>query len=594
MRCSSVVAGLLLIAIVSPVPAWSGDNGVTGRVELAAEARLRRPVAMAWSPDRSALLVANSRTGTISVLDVETLGVTREVPVGERLAAMVQVPGTNSYLLLDDVAHQLLVVRWIDWNLEVTSRQPVPHFPYRVAVDTGNGSCYVTSRWTRQLTRFHLRFDGSGDSSALTLQRDGDVVLPFPAGELLPLTDHGSVVVAHAFGGDIAVVDSDDMSVRHVHRLPDHNIRSIARTRNGEQLLMSCQRLNPLARGDFDDLDWGILLTNGVRVVDVDDLLDSGCDLAETSEIESMKIPSDAAGDPGPILIHPRGRMLICLSGVAEVAIGGEDFIAMDRHEVGERPVAAAVSQDGERFYVAGMLSDTVTVLDLSGPLWRRTIPLGPPAELTAADRGEVLFYDARLSHDLWMSCHSCHADGHTVDRIVDTLGDGDYGAPKRIPSLLGVARTGPWAWNGRKPRLEDQVRMSVARTLHGVPLDDEQVADLTTFLETLELPDLPPLEDDSESVARGREVFAQAGCAECHAGPDYTSADAYDVGLIDEQGRSRFNPPSLRGVSLRSAWLHDARATTLESIFVEHGHPRAGAVDQADLADLLAFLRSL
>ncbi|MFG0332378.1 MAG: cytochrome c peroxidase [Maioricimonas sp. JB049] len=593
MRCSSVAVGLMLI-VASSVPAWSGEKDSTGPERLAPEARLRRPVAMAWTPDRSALLVANSRTGSVSVLNVETLEVTGEFAVGEHIVAMVPVPDSDTYLLLDDLKHQLLVARWDDGRLQVTSRQPVPAFPYRVAVDAENRACYVTSRWTRRLTQFRLQVDSGNDARTVTLERTGEVTLPFPAGELLPLPDHEAVVVAHAFGGDLAVVHSGAMVIQHVHRLPDHNIRSMVRTRDGGELLLSCQRLNPLARGDFDDLDWGILLTNGVRVVNAADLLDPKCDLAAASEIESMKIPSDAAGDPGPILIHPRGRMLICLSGVSEVAIGGEDFIAMDRHEVGERPVAAAVSRDGERFYVAGMLSDTVTVLDLTGPLWRRTIRLGPPAKLTAAARGELLFYDARQSHDLWMSCHSCHTDGHTVDRIVDTLGDSDYGAPKRIPSLLGVARTGPWAWNGRMRRLEDQVRMSVAKTLHGVPLNDDQTRDLTAFLETLELPDLPTAIGDSGSVARGREVFASSGCAECHAGPEYTSADVYDVGLIDEQGRSRFNPPSLRGVSLQSAWLHDARATTLESVFVEHEHPRASAVDKADLADLLAFLRSL
>ena len=100
------------------------------------------------------------------------------------------------------------------------------------------------------------------------------------------------------------------------------------------------------------------------------------------------------------------------------------------------------------------------------------TISLGPRPEPTAADRGERLFYSAKLSHDGWMSCHSCHTDGHTNSLLSDTLGDGSYGAPKRVPSLLGVAATGPWTWTGSIARLEDQVRKSIATTMHGTEAD--------------------------------------------------------------------------------------------------------------------------
>ena len=53
---------------------------------------------------------------------------------------------------------------------------------------------------------------------------------------------------------------------------------------------------------------------------------------------------------------------------------------------------------------------------------------------MTAADRGERLFFDGRLSHDGWLSCQSCHTDGHTNNALADTLGDGSFGAAKRLP----------------------------------------------------------------------------------------------------------------------------------------------------------------
>ena len=87
------------------------------------------------------------------------------------------------------------------------------------------------------------------------------------------------------------------------------------------------------------------------------------------------------------------------------------------------------------------------------------------------------------------MSCHSCHSDGHTNNLVSDTLGDGSYGTPKRVPSLLGVATTEPWTWTGSVTRLDDQVRNSIATTMHGTKLLDSQIGDLTAYLTSLAPP---------------------------------------------------------------------------------------------------------
>ena len=205
--------------------------------------------------------------------------------------------------------------------------------------------------------------------------------------------------------------------------------------------------------------------------------------------------------------------------------------------------------------YVADSLDDTISVVEIATGLRPATIALGPRPEPTAADRGERLFSSAKLSHDGWMSCHSCHTDGHTNSLLSDTLGDGSYGAPKRVPSLLGVAATGPWTWTGSIARLEDQIRKSITTTMHGAKPTDEQVTDLAAYLSSLappspEVAGIAPA--DASAVARGREVFESRKCASCHVPPEYTSPERYDVGLHDEVGNREFNPPSLRGVSRR------------------------------------------
>jgi cytochrome c peroxidase len=254
-----------------------------------------------------------------------------------------------------------------------------------------------------------------------------------------------------------------------------------------------------------------------------------------------------------------------------------------------------AISPDSSTLYVANRLDGTLSVIDLPTGLFRALVTLGPRPEPTAAEHGERLFFDARLSHDGWLSCHSCHSDGHSSGGGSDTLGDGGFGAPKRIPSLLGAGRTGPWGWLGGFERLDDQVRQSIASTMQGAKPSEAAVADLVAYLQSLEVPaPLATATVDGSAVERGREIFRARKCAECHEPPLYTTPGTYDVGLDDEVGHKRFNPPSLLGVGRREPLLHDGRAQTLEDVFSRHGHPRNSEFSPREIADLAAFLKAL
>jgi mono/diheme cytochrome c family protein len=224
---------------------------------------------------------------------------------------------------------------------------------------------------------------------------------------------------------------------------------------------------------------------------------------------------------------------------------------------------------------------------------------LGPAPEPTPADRGEELFFDRSLSGDHRTSCHSCHALGHTTYQLADTLGDDTTDTPKRIPTLLGTRLTDPWAWNGKQRDLTEQVRKSLETTLHAKDFTPQHVGDLVAYLHTLESPPplQPPTDDpaDKAQLVRGENVFQSLGCAKCHVPPlTYTSPDAYDVGLTDEKGLAKFNPPSLRGISQGYTFFHDGRAKSLEEVFTVHGHMLDRALSDTELSDLLRFLRSL
>jgi cytochrome c peroxidase len=144
---------------------------------------------------------------------------------------------------------------------------------------------------------------------------------------------------------------------------------------------------------------------------------------------------------------------------------------------------------------------------------------------------------------------------------------------------------------------LGEQVQKSVQTTMHAKAISPEQVRDLTEYLKTLEPAPpvaLPTDASQQAAVEKGRGVFQRHGCDRCHVPPTYTSPKTYDVGLKDEMGSDHFNPPSLRGVGQRMALLHDGRATSLSEIFQIHKHPGNRALPTDEVADLVAFLRTL
>jgi YVTN family beta-propeller protein len=295
---------------------------------------------------------------------------------------------------------------------------------------------------------------------------------------------------------------------------------------------------------------------------------------------------------------------VICLSGVHQIAIARDQVSGRQRIDVGHRPTALAMDLRQGRIYVANTQDDSISVVDIERQEVVKTIILGLTPELSIADRGERLFHDARLTLDGWYSCHSCHTDGHSNGQLNDNFGDDEIGTPKRVLSLLGVNSTGPWGWNGHQLWINTQVVKSIRTTMQNDAVEkfavDGGVAAITDYLRSFEPP--PSLlvargePIDTPEIARGREVFARFDCGRCHAPPVYTTAQVYDVGLEDEVGQVEFNPPSLRGVSQRAAWLHDNRAQRLSDVFTTYGHPHESTFDLSadDIDALVQFLNTL
>ncbi|SIO31038.1 40-residue YVTN family beta-propeller repeat-containing protein [Singulisphaera sp. GP187] len=555
--------------------------------------QVRQPVGLCLSPDGSRLYVANRRSGSLSIVATQSGRVVAEPQVGRGLADVVAV-ADGRLLAVDRVGNALLLLEPSGDTVRVVARQAVAADPVSLVVTPDGGSCVVASLESRRLTFFDLPRHEDHGQGRVTGERTLD--LPFSPRNMVLVNAGSKLVVADAFGGKLAVVDRERATLDSVRNLPAHNLRGFALTADGRTLIVAHQRLHRQARTDFEDVFWGRFVTSHVRYLNVDAVLALGSDedLLRDSDLMNLGEPYSGAGDPASLVCGPGGSVVVALGGVGEVAVERSRLGQFRRYGVGTRPSALALTPGGNAVYVADAVGDQVALVDLFSGKTLKTIPLGPRPDPTQVERGERLFHDATLSLDGWMSCHSCHTDGHSNGQLGDTLGDGAYGAPKRVPSLRGVHATGPWTWTGSIDRLEDQIQKSVQRTMRGSELTGNQVESLTAYLRSL-----PPLQaiaapSRHDAVDRGRDLFRSQGCTKCHTPPAYTSTGRYDVGLMDEAGNRKFNPPSLLGVGHREPLLHDGRAKTLEDVFLQHRHPQETELTPEEVSDLSAFLKTL
>ena len=559
-----------------------------------ADAQRHQPSCLAVIDQGRTLLVGHF-DGTLVEYNVDSKLIISRKRLAQSIHDMVVTP--RGVLILDSKAKRLLRLDRLSEEGSLTKLCDVGAGSERVQFDqTPDGShrlVLITSKWARELAV--VQQDEGGQ-----VRSQWAIDLPFAPQEMAKLkASESQWLIADAFGSRLAVVDVAARKLLRLHRVEGHNIRGVAVSSDGRQVLLAHQRMDSRGLADYEELHWGRLISNDVQLLEVSALYkDAVTPLAGWRN--SHGGIGGAMGDPSALLIHDEA-VITAFSGVGEVSI--ERKGQSKRIAVGRGPVDVAVV--GQNLFVANRFDDSISIIDLDELRFTSTIALfadeGEQSQgrqpnstrLTAVQRGEQLFYDATLSHQGWISCHSCHTDGHSNGLLVDTLGDGDYGSPKRVPSLLSSKATGPWGWTGGSPTLKSQIRKSVLTTMHGDrPLDEQQVADLAAYLQSLPTPE-PPSGD--ELAKQGAKVFGRR-CSSCHAPPRYTTAELYDVGTADKHGRRRFNPPSLLGVWHRSRLLHDGSASGLRDLLLNHQHPSQGreTLDPEAMKSLLAFLKTL
>jgi len=562
------------------------------------------PVAIEQTDD--IVIVANGRSGSVTTLDKRTWSVITERKIGENIVDLLRVE--DQFMAVDRGRNELITLR-VGNRVEVIHRTPLPTSPVDIAYSSSHRLLTVTSLWSRQLTILGR----AGEGNQFEIRKIID--LPFSPKCQCLVPDDRHLIVADAFGGNLAVVDLASEKIRALRTLQASNIRGLSVSHDKKELLIAHQLMNEYVPTERARVFWGTVMSNILRAVSFKTLTKFENDLTTQSteytdgvfrdgihhwSLIPLGTSGDASGDPGEIALSKSGQCVVALSGVDEVAVRSGPLSPFVRLKSQRRPSAVAIDSRKGVAIVANSLSSSLTIIELENKNTISTISLGAKPEPTAISRGESLFFDARLSLDGWFSCHSCHTDGHSNGLLNDNFGDDNAGSPKRILTLLGASETAPWSWNGSQNNMHKQIAKSIELTMRGeidkMP-DNEHSADIAAYIQTLKPPpalDVARRRVDSAKAERGRLVFESKGCKNCHQPSTFTSAKIYDVGLQDELGRKKFNPPSLRSVSQHSSYFHDGRAKSLRAVLEEFKHPPGNNLTPQQRNDLLTFLKQL
>ena len=569
----------------------------------------RSPIALALSADGTRLLTANQTAGTVSLVDPIAGKVLAEVATGDKPAGVTISRDGRRAVVVHWYGYDLAILRVDASGLEVVGRVEVGPEPRGVAISADGKSAFVALGAANEVARVDL--DGGKVDARLAVGRE-------PRG--LALSADGSrLLVGNARSKSLSVVDVAGWKVERVLPIDGDNLRQVALDASGRVGYVANMRNRGFAT-TRTNIDLGWVLGQRLTRVDL-----TGKDEFATLSLDPQGL---AVGDVHGVGVSPDGsRLAISAGGTHEVILLKADakplpwsegrsrdllpaeLMKGDRYRrvgLGGRPTEVAFAPDGKTLYVANYLGDSVQAVDVEGASLARTIALGSPSVIGPERLGETLFHDAMRSSNQWYSCNTCHAEGHTSGLDFDTLNDGwqdlstaHLKSRKKVPTLRGVAKTGPWTWHGWQSSIDDAMIESFTKSMQGPRPTGDEVKALIAYLSTLEFPRNPNTADDASR--RGEVVFrsARAGCAGCHGGPEFTDGKIHVVGLEERQDvYEGYNPPSLRGVRDKDPYLHDGRAKTLRDALKGDHNPAEvvgrGALTDAELDDLIAYLKTL
>jgi len=576
-----------------------------------------KPAGIVFSADGRLTYVAECMAGTVAEIDGDG-NVTRRFNVGPWPTGVAMAPKRGWLLVTDSATDSVSIVELASGR--VRARVPVGRSPRYVAVTPDERSAVVANRLPGG--------DASNPASAAVV-----TLIDLEAGKkevdvLLPPNSINALGVAVSPDGRWAYV------VHNLARamLPTEQIEYGWINANAMTTidLTRRQRYATILLDRFDDAaanPWGVAVSpDGATLwITISGVHQIGkLNLVRMHELLRKELPKivrqrqetkPAGDDPGTtrgsstysdswqIGVKDRTSVEVVISDMPpEYGQGRYLGRILERIDLpGNGPRGLGVSPDGKRLAVAMYYSGDVAWLDTDSMKITRTTPLGNQPEADEARRGESIFHDATYCFQRWLSCSTCHPDGRSDALNWDLLNDG-IGNSKNTRSLLLADCTPPVMSRGIRANMEAAVAAGFQFTLFQEPKPADRRA-VEMYLRAMEPVASPFLVDGrpSEKARAGKLIFESktTRCAACHPGPLRTDLRMHDVGTrvpMDEAGR--FDTPTLVEIWCTGPYLHHGRARTLREVFTrwnrDDKHGKTSHLSSEEMDALVEFLRSL
>lgn len=537
---------------------------------------------LAFDSNSRLLFTANMMSDTVSIVAPVAGEVRGEVPVGDDPRS-VAVTADGTRVLVTNRGDATLSIVDPTEQAATTEIALGGLWPYSV-VTSSNTVAYVAMQGSREIAVVDL---AAGDVQAR---------IPTPAYPTGLALWGDFLYVTHLWSGDLSLI-----------YLPQQQVISSVNTGNSMTPALDIDitrglaylpqtHSNPANPAPTYD-------TIFAPIVNVFQL--SGLEMVPSAQI-AIDTAVRPVNMPFGVQVDPfRRRVYVANAGsdtVSVINIEGERAEA--NIEVGKNPRSLLLNADNTNLFVHNAIDGTVTVLDTSTFATMDTIPV--TTELTIPVDvliGSELFHsaaDARLATDTWVSCANCHLDGMTDGNTWAAIANG----PRNTPVLFGLSETAPYNWTGSWDEIAD-VELKIRQLQAGTGLIDnadlnDPLGDphgglsldldaLALYVESIAAP-TSPVDADLSTLVRGRAVFEEQSCNDCHALPAGTDNMAYDVGTGGE-----FDTPTIHWLWLSAPYFHDGRAGTLREVFTLPGaHQLQMDVPADDIEALVAYLLTL
>lgn len=564
---------------------------VIGRVKVG-----HRPEGIAVSPDGKTLYVSNQWSDSVSVIDAATLQVVRTLKTGWGPVG-VTTDGSGKFLYTANTLGDDVSVIDLATGREL-KRLAAGHFPEYVA-RSRNGRWIYVANLLAHVAPPHVT--PSAQLTVIDAERQvvaNRIMIP------------GAIQLRR-----IAQVPAKEGGYLLIPFLQPHNLIPLIQLQQGWYVShgMAVIRLPASGRGKARVIE--VLLDN------IDHAYADGFGAACSRNGKLALVTASGANVVSVIDVAKLDRLLDRVprndpEALADRLDSARQFV-LRRVPTGRNPTAVVISPDSSTAYVADRTDDTLTVVNLRRLGATATIRLGGPKVITRRRRGQQLFFDARFCYQGQVACATCHPHEGFEDALVWSLETPDLGRDvTENRTLLQIAGTSPFKWNGLNPNLATQDGPRTAMYIfRSQGFSHTQVQDLVRFIRSLRLPPNPHLGPEGRLNAqqrRGRAIFFRTKtntgeiipdrdrCYYCHAPlTHYTSRVKENVGTGTRYDTDKvFDVPQLQGAYMRPPYLHNGEALTLEEIWTKYNpkdkHGYTSDMNKVQLNDLIEFLKTL